>query len=410
MFYLQTLLMKIQALLWTLNSKELFTLEKLLCSCEDPNIDFSDANCYDKYVDESGKQDVRAVIPNKDRNSCSYTGDDVDYESISSNGNGTDDGTVSLPSSINCKNNPSQPANEAAFTLKKTDSISIRNETSPSGYLNVNRVSLNCITTNDAPIVVSHSLPDGDDDETLNLVTKTLSSLLNTDNTNESTDDGTNMNGDNTKNEIEAENKCDYYKSECDCFDNICRCYNGKEEEEEEAENGNIHFETGILENQNCAPGRDCLNEPESLISPDSGLGNCEAENTLSDRSPDDKVNSPSTSKETTSPSSECYTCGKIRNGCNCELPKDSSNSSPFMNCELKESCLLDNCEKTLTDDMVEEQNEEWFGIATGDGDVKTSDVNFYYQNEESNQESSQCDLRQNYWDNWETLINNQGI
>jgi hypothetical protein len=36
LFYLQTLLHKIRELLWTLNNKELFTLEKLLCSSEEP--------------------------------------------------------------------------------------------------------------------------------------------------------------------------------------------------------------------------------------------------------------------------------------------------------------------------------------------------------------------------------------
>lgn len=361
-------------------------------------------------------------------NGCEYLDDEVDYESISSTGNGTDDGTISLPSRQNCSdNNPSDSTNENnAFNLTRTENISIPGETGPSGYLIVNQVSLNCITTpNEAPIIVGHSLPDGDHDESLNLVTETLSSLLKTDNDNEPSEPilKNNVNNfiSNDSDDFLNDNEgCKCFKSS-GCNYEICQCF----------ENSDIlveskHFDTGILvENKNFDAEilenreKDYLNEPDSLISPDSGLGHSEIENTLSDRSPDDKVNSPSTSKENSSPNSEkndfiCDMCGKIRQCSDCKILKDSKNdsdNSPFINHALKDSNLLDQCRKMAEEGtvVVDEKSEAWVGIATGQGDVKSSDVNFYFQNQETTNNSSQSDLRQNYWDNWETLINSHG-
>lgn len=390
---------------------------------------------------ENGDKRSEEKLDNDIGNGCGFLDDEVDYESISSTGNGTDDGTISLPSRQNCSdNNPSDTTNETALTLTRTDSISIPNETSPSGYLIVNQVSLNCITTpNEAPIIVGHSLPDGDHDESLNLVTETLSSLLKSDNDNDASDDILKANVNNNNNFISNdsedflnengdnyENGCKCFKTDCNCFETICHCFDTVNTDILESK----HFETGILENKNFDAEilenreKDYLNEPDNLISPDSGLGHSEMENTLSDRSPDDKVNSPSTSKENSSPNSEkndfiCDMCGKIRRDPKCsqckisskELDPTDSDKSPFINHALSDSSLLDQCHKSPDEGsmVVEEKSEAWVGIATGQGDTKSSDVNFYFQNQESTNNSSQSDLRQNYWDNWETLINNHG-
>ncbi|KAK6621993.1 hypothetical protein RUM44_001800 [Polyplax serrata] len=412
-----TLLRKIRALLLTLSNKELFTLEKLLCSCEDPNIDFSDTNSYSKCLEENEKHEEKDGVENE-RTDYDYIEDDVDYESIGSTGNRASDGVNCLPPLLDLSDIvPSESATESAFPPAKTESISISNDTNTSGYLIANQVNLNCITTpNEVPIIVGHSLPDGDHDESLNLVTETLSSLLNT----SANDSAANVLDVNVNN------------SNFNSNDEVCQCtyfnYDGNSSESELTGTETTlledrHFETGILKTDviKCKSNEhknSYADQSDRLVSPDSGLENSEVDNTISERSLDEKMISPSTSKDTSSPSSDkqeciCDICGKVR------TDRQSSNlkgigdayigngMSPFLNQSLKDTSLLDQCNKMTEENgtVVEERNEEWYGIAVGQGDVKTSDVNFYFQNERQSDSPSHSELQQNYCSNWEALI-----
>lgn len=406
----QTLLRKIRALLLTLSNKELFTLEKLLCSCEDPNIDFSDTNSYSKCLEDNEKQSEKDLV-GIERGDYDYIEDDVDYESIGSTGNGVDDGVTCLPSVLNLSDIvPSESTAETAFTPNKTENISISNETNTSGYLIANQVNLNCITTpNEAPIIVGHSLPDGDHNKSLNLVTETLSSLLHS-NANDSSNNVLNVNVNNFSSNDSL--------TKCTCLISNGNCFEATLTSNEANILENSNFETGILKCKNNGQKNSYIDQSDRLVSPDSGLENSEVDNTISDRSLDEKINSPSTSKDNSSPNSDkndciCDICGKVRNDRQCSnLRVIGSNyvgngSSPFINQPLKDSSLLDNCNKMSEESgtVVEERNEEWFGIAMGQGDVKTSDVNFYFQNEPRNESPSQSELQQNYCNNWEALI-----
>lgn len=424
-------------MLLTLSNKELFTLEKLLCSCEDPNIDFSDTNSCSKCLDDNEKLDEKDVNVNRDN--YDYFEDDVDYESIESSENKPDDGVNCLPSVVNVNNIvPSETTtNESTITPSKTENITIVNDTNTSsGYLIANQVNLNCITTpNEAPIIVGHSLPDGDHAESLNLVTETLSSLLNTNTNDDSSDNNIlNINVNNNNNNFtsnESVNKCTCFNSSSICYDDICNCFNEIHLDNESALSEKENIETGILKTDdvktdilNCKiNGRENSYNDQSdrLVSPDSGLENSEVDNTvLYGKSENEKINSPSTSKENSSPGLEkndfiCDICGKTRKNFPCSKIRlsdsnyiSNSSSSPYLNQPLKDSSLLEQCNK-ISDDcnnaVVEERNEEWYGIAVGQGDVKTNDVNFYFQNEHESESPSHSELQQNYCNNWEALI-----
>lgn len=410
------MLKKIRALLLTLSKKELFTLEKLLCSCEDPNIDFSETNSYTKCVDENDKIDENDVV-NNEKSDRGYVEDDIDYESINSEtGNRLDDGMACLPPALNATDNniPSDSINDTAFSTNKTENISISNESNTSGYLIANQVNLNLNinTPSEPPIIVGHSLPDGDHDHSLNLVSETLSSLLNS-NTNNSSDTILTSNVNNFRNDDDSVNKCTCLNSDSDCIGSFCGCY-------EAPKHYNVsHLYSNNLKTDAVKCKRNgFVNDSDRLISPDSGLENSEVENTLSELNLTEKINSPSTSKENSNSNSEkndflCDICGKVRKNPQpsnlglIETNNKESSTSPFVNQPLKDSNWLDQCNKSVGEstDVVEERNEEWYGIATGQGDAKTSDVNFYFQNEQQSESPSQNDLQQNYWSNWEALI-----